>query len=67
MIINIDADDTYSVYIVKIHGYKTIVKTNKLSTLYFEEHDIYCDQIKSVVENAYDNLIRKECQGFIPM
>lgn len=52
-------DDTYSLYVVKARGDKSKV------LVHFD--DLYFDNLGSIVEQTYDELIRLECDGFVPM
>jgi len=64
-IVAYEPDDTYSVYLVKVNGANKAYKTGKISELIAEFHGVYCDNLQSVIESAYDEAIRKFNQGFI--
>jgi len=75
IIINIEPSDTYSVRLWEAArlGAKTTAKLmaqNKpivLGEVLAEVKDVYCDNLKQVVEQMYDNAIKKHCRGFAPL
>lgn len=62
MVVTYEPDDTYSVWLVrgdaKRQGTDTVIACHR---------DVYCDNLKDVIENAYDQAINDRCGGFIPL
>jgi hypothetical protein len=75
IIINIEPSDTYSVRLWQAAklGAKTVSKLmaqNKpimLGEVLAEVKDVYCDNLRQVVERMYDDAIKKHCGGFAPL
>jgi len=58
MHISLELSDTYTVYLQAINKKMEILWTEK-------REDVYCDEVKDVVETMYDEAIRKYNGGFI--
>ena len=75
IIINIETNDTYSVRLweaVRMGAKKAakLMTENKpiaLGKVLAEAKDVYCDNLKQVVEQMYDNAIKQHCGGFVPL
>ena len=60
LIIAYEPDDTYTVWLVEGHDRRTA------DTMILACHrDVYCDQLKEVIEQSYDRAIRDHNGGFI--
>ena len=60
MIVTYEPDDTYSVYMTRPP--KKIVEFNRqglLGVVTDQASDVYCDNLKEVVENMYDRALKK--------
>lgn len=67
MVVAYEPCDTYTVYLLKIHGPMTAAKTGKLAVLVDSADDVYCDNLQRVAEGMYDDLIERVNGGFIPL
>ena len=54
-ILALDSNDTYVLFVTR--GQKLV----------HEFRNLYCDDIAGVIESTYDNIIKTEFQGFIPI
>ena len=62
MIIAYEPDDTYSVWLIEGHPER------KPGSMVLACHrDVYCDMLRQVIEQTYDQAIRDHNQGFIPL
>ena len=62
MIIAYEPDDTYSVWLIEGHAGR------KPGSMVLACHrDVYCDMLRQVIEQTYDQAIRDHNQGFIPL
>lgn len=62
MVIAYEPNDTYTVWLVEGHA-----KRQPGSMVLACHRDVYCDTLKSVIEDTYDEAIRVHNQGFIPL
>jgi hypothetical protein len=65
MIVAYEADDTYTVWLWK--RIRRPRYTGQVGEVLAEHRGVYCDQLKSTVEQTYDEAIRQHCGGFIPL
>lgn len=71
IIVAYEPDDTYSVYLWRRVRYTTAQllrdpENTRIGEVIAEHHDVYCDELKRIVEQTYDNSIKTFNQGFIP-
>lgn len=60
-IIAYEPDDTYTVWLVRLVG-----RARRFEVLACHR-DVYCDELKGVVERTYDDAIQRLNRGFIPL
>jgi hypothetical protein len=65
MMIAYEPDDTYSVYLWR-RAYPKEEEKGLRGVVLESADDVYCDTIKSVVEQMYDRAIKEHNDGFIP-
>jgi hypothetical protein len=56
MAITVEPDDTYTVRLIAVRGKAKLLD---------EKTNVYCDNLKNIVEDMYDNAIKNHCNGFI--
>jgi hypothetical protein len=66
MLIAYEPDDTYTVYLWRRPSRTQLI--HGIAGLILDQCDqVYCDTLRSTVEQMYDRAIRKYCNGFIPL
>jgi hypothetical protein len=54
MVVALDGDDTYAVYLMHCYGTRTAAKLGRLAELVDSCKGVYCDMLKQIVEGMYD-------------
>lgn len=75
MIVSLEGDDTYTVYLWRpvrpSYAKITRLKASNVPVIFGQvidqTSDIYCDQLQSCIEQMYDKAIKTLNQGFIPL
>jgi len=65
VIVAYEPDDTYTVWLWK--RIRRPRYTGQVGEVIGEIRNVYCDQLKSTVEEMYDGAIKERCGGFIPL
>jgi len=65
VIVAYEPNDTYTVRLWRMFGAQKMFKTGKVGEVLYEFGEVYCDNLKSVVESTYDQAINKYNNGFI--
>lgn len=67
MVVAYEGDDTYTVWLVRQTSMREHLNTHKAGEVLGHREDVYCDELKCVVEEMYDRAIIEHNRGQIPL